>query len=126
MGDLTDVLKPYVCRYPLYEKSVYSSMAVPEIRALARKSARIVLTGVVSECCVLSTCMEAIDQGHRVVYLRDACSGSDASTESAVENILSRLAPLHVSIMNADAYWETLVRAENMLASSQREADIDS
>ena len=40
---------PYLERYPLFTKSVYSSFAIPEVQKAARLADRVVITGVVSE-----------------------------------------------------------------------------
>lgn len=106
MNEIVDDLKPRLQRYPLYTKSVYSSMRIPELRAAAERAGRVVLTGVMSECCVLSTCMEAIDMGCHVVYLRDACSGDDATMEDSVLTILKGLSPLHVTILDTTEYLQ--------------------
>ena len=103
MNALADELADFWTRYPVLEKSVYSSMKIPQLRDAVRDGRRVALTGVVSECCVLSTCMEAIDLGASVLYLRDACAGDCAETETAVETILSRL-PLHATILNTADY----------------------
>lgn len=104
MSELVDELKPYAERCPVYRKSVYSSMAVPAVRRAAERAGRLVVAGVVSECCVLSTCMEAVDLGFHIVYLRDACSGIDASREAAVLHVLSALTPPHVTVTDVDSY----------------------
>lgn len=104
MGEIVDGLKPFLASFPIYRKSVYSSMQIPDVRWLAERAGRIILTGVISECCVLFTCMEAIDMGCQVVYLRDACSGDDPTKEEAVLTVLSGLVPLHVTIMDTDEY----------------------
>jgi nicotinamidase-related amidase len=49
----------------------------------------VVVTGVVAECCVLSTVMELIDAGIYTVYLTDGVSGLDREKEAATELILS-------------------------------------
>jgi nicotinamidase-related amidase len=91
-------------QYPLYTKSVYSSLAIPEVAEAARRADRVVVTGVVAECCVLSTVMELIDAGIYTVYLTDGVSGLDREKEAATELILSGLSPLHVSMMTVDEY----------------------
>lgn len=104
MNELIDELKPYAAKYPVYSKSVYSSMHIPELREAAKKAERVVITGVVSECCVLSTCLSLIDMGCRVLYLKDACSGVDEAYEAAVLKILDGMSPLHVDIMRTGEY----------------------
>lgn len=91
-------------KYPLYTKSVYSSLAIPEVFRAARRADRVVVAGVVAECCVLSTVFELIDAGIYTVYLTDGVSGLDKEKESAAELILSGLAPLHLSMMTVDEY----------------------
>ena len=69
--DIVAPLKPFLKQYPLAVKSTYSSLKSEEVLAAAMQTDTLVLTGVVSECCVLSTMMEAIDLGLQVIYLTD-------------------------------------------------------
>lgn len=91
-------------KFPLYTKSVYSSLAIPEVLESAKKAARVVITGVVAECCVLSTVFALIDEGIYTIYLSDAVSGLDKEKENATELILSGLSPLHLKIMTTKEY----------------------
>lgn len=97
-----DVLK----RYPLYTKGVYSSIEIPEVKAECSKARRVVVSGVVAECCVLSTVLALMDLGVYVVYLKDAVSGLDRPKENATELIFSGLSPLHISMMTTQEYLE--------------------
>ena len=94
--------------YPVYDKSVYSLMKVPEAgkAALDVTSAggRLVLTGVVAECCVLSTAFEAIDLGCEVIYVTDAVAGLDEPKEKASELMLRGLSPVHTHLMTTEEY----------------------
>jgi nicotinamidase-related amidase len=90
--------------YPLYSKSVYSSLAIPEVLSAAREADRVVVTGVVAECCVLSTVLALIDEGIYTIYLTDAVSGFDVPKEEATKLILSGLSPLHLKMMTVDEY----------------------
>ena len=65
-----------------------------------------VITGVVAECCVLSTVFALIDAGIYVVYLTDGVSGLDREKEAATELILSGLDPLHVHMMTVREYLQ--------------------
>ena len=91
-------------KYPLYTKSVYSSLAIPEVLEAAKKADRVVITGVVAECCVLSTVFALIDAGIYTIYLTDGVSGLDREKEASTELVLSGLAPLHVSMMTVEEY----------------------
>ncbi len=104
MNALVAELAPYAARHPLYTKSVYSSLRVPALRRAARRAGRLVVTGVMCECCVLASCLDAIDLGCHVLYLPDACSGDDAVMEERVRNVLKGLSPLHVTVLDTAAY----------------------
>ena len=97
---------PWFGRYPLYTKSVYSSLAIPEVLAAAKKADRVVLSGVVAECCVLFTAFSLIDEGIDTVYLTDGVSGLTKEKEEAAELVLSGLSPLHVKLMTVKEYLE--------------------
>lgn len=103
-NQMVDELQEALKRYPLYTKGVYSSMVVPQVLEAARKAGRVVVTGVVAECCVLSTVLALIDEGIYVIYLTDGVSGLDRPKEEATELILSGLSPLHVLMMSTDDY----------------------
>ena len=70
---------------PVYTKSVYSSFAIPQVRELAKHASRVVISGVVAECCVLSTALSAIDAGCKVIYLTDAVAGLNATSRKEAE-----------------------------------------
>lgn len=91
-------------KYPLYTKSVYSSLAIPEVLEAAQNADRVIVTGVVAECCVLSTVFALIDAGVYTVYLTDAVSGMTKEKEEAVQLILSGMSPLHAAMMTAEEY----------------------
>lgn len=109
MEEFIPEIAEYVEDFPYYDKSTYSCFSHPYIRAAADRAmvhgGDIVLMGVVSECCVLSTFFQGADLGYRFVYLRDACAGLNDETEKATLKILEGLAPLHVRIMTAEEYY---------------------
>lgn len=110
MNDLIPQLQPYTKKYPLYSKSAYSSMTVPEIQTAVqdciKRGGSLVLTGVVSECCVLATAFQAIDMGCPVIYIKDACAGNSDETEEAVVKVLSGLDYVQTTILDTDEYLE--------------------
>ncbi len=104
MNRLVPELEPLTAQYQVYSKSVYSSMGIPALREAARWAGRVVLTGVVAECCVLFTAIDVIDMGCKLVYLTDACSGFTREKEAATELVLQGLSPLHCLLMSTAAY----------------------
>lgn len=108
---ITDKLSKYEKLYPVYEKSTYSSLTVPQIMQAVDKikdTGSVVVTGVVAECCVLFTITQLIDLGAKVVYLTDAVAGIDNETEAAVIKVLEGLTPLHVSCMTTKEYLDSI------------------
>ena len=98
----------YVEEFPYFDKCTYSCFSQPYVRAAADKAmvhgGDIVLTGVVAECCVLSTFFQGADLGYHFIYLTDACAGLDDETEAAVQKVLEGLSPLHVELMTTEEY----------------------
>ncbi|MEE1078051.1 MAG: isochorismatase family protein [Agathobacter sp.] len=104
LNEMVEPLKKWEGTYPFYEKSTYSSLTVPEVLEAAKNADRVIVTGVVAECCVLSTVMALIDAGIYTVYLTDGVSGLDTPKEDATKLILSGLSPLHVDLMTVEEY----------------------
>ena len=108
MNEFIPAIARYVEEFPYIDKCTYSCFSNEYVRVAADRSmvhgGRIVLSGVVAECCVLSTFFEGTDAGYRFVYLTDACAGVDAESERAVQTILQGLSPLHVELMTTAEY----------------------
>lgn len=56
-------------------------------------SAPIVLTGVSTDCCVISTALAAVDAGARVTVAADACAGSTPQNHAAALHIMGLYPP---------------------------------
>lgn len=104
LNEIIEDLQPYAEQYPLYSKSTYSSFGNPDFKALMGKAARIVITGVMSECCVLATAIDGIDTGTPLVYLTDACSGSTEEYEQMTIAMMEFASPTHTAVMTTDEY----------------------
>lgn len=108
-NQMIDELSEPLKKFPLYTKGVYSSLAIPQVMKEAKKSGRVVVTGVVAECCVLSTVLQLMDEGIYVVYLIDGVSGLDIPKEEATKLIFSGLSPLHIKMMTTEEYLNEIV-----------------
>jgi nicotinamidase-related amidase len=64
------------------------------VRAKTGKYPHLVLVGVATDCCVLSTAMAAAEAGAFVTVVLDACAGSSDDNQLAAKNILTGYAPL--------------------------------
>ena len=109
-NEIVEDLAKYTDKYKVIDKAVYSSLSDDEVKMAAESSSCVVVTGVVAECCVMSTVMSLIDAVIYVIYLKDAIAGADDETEKATMKVLEGLAPLHLSIMDTNEYLE--LRAE--------------
>jgi nicotinamidase-related amidase len=65
----------------------------PALEAIVGRNPTLVLGGVSTDCCVLSTALAAIDAGARVRVVADACAAEPDAHQAAVE-LLRRRAPL--------------------------------
>ncbi len=112
LNEYHPALVPYLAHFPLFTKSTYSSLKNRRLKKLCRKAKRVIISGVVTECCVLATIFELIDEGVYTVFISDAVSGAGESQDLAVQNVLSGLSPLHVKIATTKEYLEE--KAENI------------
>ena len=64
------------------------------VRAKTGEYPRLVLAGVATDCCVLSTAMTAAEAGAFVTVILDACAGSSDENQLAAKNIMKGYAPL--------------------------------
>lgn len=79
----------------------------PELRAALRGSQDVVLAGVSTDCCVLSTALGAADAGVRIRVVADACAGlSDADHQRALD-AMALYAPL-IEITDSASVRESL------------------
>lgn len=58
---------------------------------------RVFVAGVVAECCVLSSVMDLIDQGKKVMYLTGGIAGVSREKEEMVIKLLEGMSPLHIN-----------------------------
>ncbi|MCP1427723.1 nicotinamidase-related amidase [Microbacterium foliorum] len=64
-----------------------------EIETIVGRGAHVVLTGVATDCCVISTALAAADAGARVTVVADACAGSTAENQAAALHIMGLYPP---------------------------------
>lgn len=100
MSELISSCLPLAQQYPVFIKDKYSSFENEQVKELAGKARRVLISGVVAECCVLFTLLAGIDAGNEMIYLKDACTGLDDEWESIVEKVAHYYEPMHVRVMN--------------------------
>ena len=65
-----------------------------QLSAVLAPGGRLVLCGVSTDCCVLSTALEAADAGAEVLVVEDACAGLDDNTHAKALELMDLYAPL--------------------------------
>ncbi|MFI0808984.1 isochorismatase family protein [Streptomyces echinatus] len=66
----------------------------PELASRVGPGGRLVLAGVSTECCVLSTALAAADAGVEVLVVADACAGADDDSHLKALQIMELYRPL--------------------------------
>ncbi len=66
----------------------------PDLAARVGAGGRLILAGVSTDCCVLSTALAAADDGVAVQVVADACAGVDDASHQKALDILGLYAPL--------------------------------
>ncbi|GHE03272.1 cysteine hydrolase family protein [Streptomyces alanosinicus] len=66
----------------------------PDLAARAAPDGRLVLAGVSTDCCVLSTALAAADAGTEVLVVADACAGVDDDSHLKALQIMELYRPL--------------------------------
>lgn len=64
-----------------------------EIEAIVGHGAHVVLAGVATDCCVISTALAAADAGAHVTVAADACAGSTAENHAAAMQVMGLYPP---------------------------------
>ncbi|KUM68291.1 cysteine hydrolase family protein [Streptomyces griseorubiginosus] len=73
----------------------------PELAARVAPEGRLVLTGVSTDCCVLSTALAAADAGVETWVVSDACAGVDDDAHRKALDLMGMYGPL-VRIVTVD------------------------
>ena len=88
-----DLVEPWASRRPrTLDKESFSKWG-PELRDLAGESKTLVLCGVATDCCVISTALPAADDGMFVRIAADACRGATADAHAHALAIMGGYAP---------------------------------
>ncbi|MEL4358889.1 MULTISPECIES: cysteine hydrolase family protein [unclassified Luteococcus] len=65
----------------------------PELAAITGEHPHLVLAGVATDCCVISTALAAADAGCTVTVVSDACAGSSDENHAAALQVMGLYAP---------------------------------
>lgn len=96
LNDIVFELKKYITNDNLFIKSGFSALSNKNLLEKLNNFDTIYITGVVAECCVLSTIFSLIDMGKKIIYCNNGIAGQNEEKENAVREVLKELSPLHV------------------------------
>lgn len=108
LSELTEGLKPYAQHFQVFDKSTYSALGIPALPEMLNSADRVIITGVVAQCCVLATIMGLIDTGIPIIYLEDAVAGQSADFEEMTGAIIKSFSPIHTRVMTTAEYRRSL------------------
>lgn len=66
---------------------------VPDLVSLTGPTPHLVLTGVSTDCCVISTALAAADAGATITLVSDACAGSTPENHQSALDVMSLYPP---------------------------------
>lgn len=96
LNDYIPELKKYLTNDNLFVKSGYSALSSKNLLETLDAFDTIYITGVIAECCVLSTIFSLVDMGKKIIYCSNGIAGQNEEKEKAVIKVLEELSPLHV------------------------------
>jgi nicotinamidase-related amidase len=79
----------------------------PELAERVGPAGRLVLAGVSTDCCVLSTALAAADAGVEVLVVADACAGVDDDSHAKALHVMDLYRPLIRVVTVAEVVGET-------------------
>lgn len=98
---LSDLVEPFASQQvPILEAPTFSKHGA-RLEAMAGAGRTIVLCGVSTDCCVISTALSAADAGLRVRVVRDACAGMTSANHDAALAVMGGYEG-HISITTAE------------------------
>jgi nicotinamidase-related amidase len=71
------------------------------LQAVTGPTPRLVLTGVATDCCVISTALAAADAGATITVVTDACAGSSPENQKAAMDVMA-LYPPQITLATTD------------------------
>jgi nicotinamidase-related amidase len=78
---------------PTLDKTTFGAWGT-ELAAKVGPGGNLVLSGVTTDCCVLTTALAAVDAGVYVQVVEDACAGSDEASHHKAIDIMRLYSPM--------------------------------
>jgi nicotinamidase-related amidase len=87
---------------PTLDKTTFGAWG-PELAERVGPGGHLVLAGVTTDCCVITTALAAVDAGAYVQVVEDACAGSDDESHRKAIDIMRLYSPM-LEIVTADHF----------------------
>jgi nicotinamidase-related amidase len=97
----TPEIAPLAAGRPVVTRETFGKWGL-EMKAALHGADEIVLTGVSTDCCVISTALPAADDGVHVIVPTDACAGASAANHQRALDAMALYAPL-IELTDVDA-----------------------
>jgi nicotinamidase-related amidase len=78
---------------PTLDKTTFGKWG-PELAEAVGPGGQLVLSGVTTDCCVLTTALAAVDAGVQVQVVADACAGVDEASHQKTLDIMRLYSPM--------------------------------
>ena len=98
--ELTDEVAPHAGRAAAVTATTFGKWG-PDLAAVVG-TGPLTVTGVATDCCVISTVLAAADDGASVTVVTDACAGSTDDNHAKALDVMSLYAPLVSLTTTAD------------------------
>lgn len=93
--------EPFTGRQPTIDAPTFSKWG-PSMAEVVGPGGTLVLTGVSTDCCVISTALAAVDAGVHVRVVADACAGLDEQTHQKALDTMALYQPQLQVVQTAD------------------------
>lgn len=84
----------------------------PELASLTADNEHLIVCGVATDCCVLSTVMGAVDAGKHVTLVADACGGATPEAHDQAIGLMKLLSPMVRVVDTAELLDSTKAAAQ--------------
>lgn len=101
---------------PVIDAPTFSKWG-PELAALVPAGAEMVLTGVATDCCVLSTALGAVDAGRFVTVVSDACAAVSDEAQKQTLALLELLSPM-CEVVTSQEFLDRAAHAKPALSAT--------
>lgn len=95
------------------------------LRELTGQDPHLVVAGVATDCCVISTVLPAVDDGARITVVTDGCAGSTDAAHDAAMSVMAGYYP-QAALRSSDEVLQLLREADQERVDQEERSTISS